>query len=250
MVNDIIFSNSFHFRRFVYEKYKYTDNRHGIDTHYLAYMVSGRCKITTDMQTVYISEGDVFYIPNGCKYQSFWYGESKIEFISLAFVFMPNTDGLYYPLQSFAADEKIRDMFLTVETDTASADSIASFYSLFAHVSRLMAHTVESGQSKLVSRAKQYLVNNPCCTVAEVARALTVSESALYAAFKKHSDISINSFRNTALMERAKALITSTDKSIEDISDMLNISSASYFRKLFRAHFGLTPKQMRKMHGI
>ena len=250
MINDIIFSNSFQFRRFVFEKYKYTDNRRGIDTHYLAYMVSGRCKITTDLQTVYISEGDVFYIPNGCKYQSFWYGESKIEFISLAFVFMPNTDGRYYPLQAFAVDDKIRDMFLSVDTDTTNADAIASFYNLFARVSKLMAHTVEKGQSALVIRAKQYLVNEPCCTVKDLARALAVSESALYAAFKKHSDISINDFRCASLMQRAKELITSTDKSIEAISDMLNISSASYFRKLFKAHFGTTPQQMRKTHGI
>ena len=44
----------------------------------------------------------------------------------------------------------------------------------------------------------------------------------------------------------AVELLTTTDKTVEEISSLLRFSSAAYFRKVLRKHTGLTPKQIRK----
>ena len=47
-------------------------------------------------------------------------------------------------------------------------------------------------------------------------------------------------------MERAKALLISTDYSVEEISRSLEFSSGAYFRKCFHETFGISPRQMRQ----
>ena len=88
-MNNTQISNSFHFNTFRREKYSYTDNRRGSPDHYIAYMRSGHCRIVTETYTVEIQEGDVFYIPYGIPYQSYWYGHDLICFDSYAFRFFP-----------------------------------------------------------------------------------------------------------------------------------------------------------------
>ena len=56
--------------------------------------------------------------------------------------------------------------------------------------------------------------------------------------------------RGQLLLERARDLLLSTDQPVESVSDELGFSSASYFRKKFKAHFGMTPGEMRKKYRI
>jgi AraC-like DNA-binding protein len=112
-------------------------------------------------------------------------------------------------------------------------------------------HFEESGkQSKLVETAKKYIDSHPLAAVGEVAQACTTSESALYLCFRKHSDVSINEYKNHVRLEAAKALIISTDTPIEEISQRLGYSSSSYFRKCFGAYFKTTPRDMRSKHSV
>ena len=131
MVNDIIFCKSFIFNTYRFANYRSTDNRKGIDVNYFAYMVKGNAKIRTDSETVTISEGDIFFLPNGCKYTSYWYGEPQIEFISLGFGFMPNFEGRYYPPQILPrlpeAIDRMKDIAAKV---TPTCETVGKFYTL------------------------------------------------------------------------------------------------------------------------
>ena len=77
-----------------------------------------------------------------------------------------------------------------------------------------------------------------------------ISEAALYSAFKKSSDITLNQLRNNLLLEKAKDILITTDKPIECISDVLRFSSTSYVRKKFKQYFNMTPTEMRKRYRI
>ncbi|MBE6762725.1 MAG: AraC family transcriptional regulator, partial [Ruminococcaceae bacterium] len=61
-----------------------------------------------------------------------------------------------------------------------------------------------------------------------------------------HLDKTPNQFRNEILCEKAISLLTTTNKSVQEISDTLNFSSTSYFRKILKAHTGKTPLEIRK----
>ena len=45
-------------------------------------------------------------------------------------------------------------------------------------------------------------------------------------------------------------LLVTTDKKIEEIADMLNFSSGSYFRKVLKKHTGCTPREIRKSRAF
>ena len=251
MTNDIIFSKSFYFTTYRFLKYRHTDNSGGINKYYLAYMVRGRGRNSTENETVEISEGDIFFIPNGTKYHSYWYGEPEVEFISLGFTFFPNFEGRFYPTQVIdSRAEAIDIMRRIVDQDTLSAASIGEFYSLVAILLPLMTYKTNSKQGALVEKAKRYIAASPAESVSEIAKALAVSESALYAAFATHSEISINDFKKETVLRRARELLISTDLSVEEISRMLNFSSGAYFRKCFKEYFSTSPRDMRRSGGI
>ena len=130
-MNDMIFTNSFKFLMIAFNKFHHTDHRAGSPSHYLGYMISGNCKITTDSQTVMIKEGDVFYIPNKCRYQSYWYGNPEIRFISLGFSYFPNFDNKSYPVQVIPCDSTANESFFSlVNSVPLSAEDIGLFYTL------------------------------------------------------------------------------------------------------------------------
>ena len=250
-MNDIIFTNGFMFLTIMFDKFHHTDNRAGVQRHYFAYMLSGRCKITTDSETVEINEGDIFYIPNKCSYQSYWYGEPEIRFISLGFLYLPNFDNKTYPVQVIPFNDSAVKLFqLLSNPEQLSAYDIGVFYTLAGILLPLMSHKTVCRTREIVEQTKNYLLQHPFAKTSDLAKNCAVSEAALYSAFQKSSDITPNQLRNQLLLEKAKDILITTDKPIEHISDFLQFSSTSYFRKKFKQYFNMTPKDMRKKYRI
>ncbi|MEE0867849.1 MAG: AraC family transcriptional regulator [Clostridia bacterium] len=248
---DDIFSKSFHFNIYNFENYKCNDNSQGISEYYFAYMISGHCKIATNRETVEIKEGDIFFIPYGCKYQSFWYGEPAIKFISLGFLFMPNFSKKDYPVQVLPRNEEAVKIFYSLfESKTLEACDIGTFYTLVGMLLPTMTYRNKCRTRELVELAKRCLEEEPFAKISELAKSCAVSESALYAAFKKSSEATLNETRNKIIIEKANILLTTTNLSIEEISRRLQFSSCSYFRKIYKKYCGVSPKEMRKRHRI
>jgi AraC-like DNA-binding protein len=214
-------------------------------------MTKGRGRISTENETVDISEGDIFFIPNGERYHSYWYGDPEVEFISLKFIFFPDFDGRRYPTQTICGYEDAVGIIKSIASrDKANAESVGELYTLIARLLPKMSFSPKNSQNALVDKAKRCVLESPNLSVREIARACAVSESKLYAAFANFSDTSINSFKKGALMEKARELLTSSDLSIEEIARKLNFSSGAYFRKCFKEYYNASPREMRKMGGI
>ena len=67
--------------------------------------------------------------------------------------------------------------------------------------------------------------------------------------FKKYLGCSIIKFITRKKLDKATVLLTTTDYSVESISDMLNFSNVSNFINIFKKRYGLTPAKYRKLHG-
>lgn len=248
---DAIFSNGFTFNIFNYGNYKYTDNRKGTSEYYFAYMISGNCKITTENETITINEGDIFYIPYGCKYQSFWYGEPHIKFISLRFLFMPNFDKKFYPVQVLPHNQEAVKLFYRLfENKMLSAKEIGIFYTLVGILLPTMTSYTVCRTQEIVELTNKYLSSNPFASISEIAKNCNVSDSTLYYAFKKSSKLTLNELRNKIITEKARLLLTTTDLPIDEISMRLHFSSCSYFRKVFKKFQKMTPSEVRKANKI
>lgn len=250
-MNDILFSNSFNFYTLSFNTFHYTDNRQGSPSYYFAYMLKGNCKIVTETQTLFINENDIFFIPDKCPYQSYWYGNPNINFISLGFHYMPNFDSLTYNAQKIPYSDYAANLFFKLgNIDRLCAADIGTFYTLAGTLIPKMVSSHSCRSLEIVAKTKNYLMTHPYAKASELASNCAISESALYFAFQKSSDITPNEMRNQILLEKAKELLITSDKSIEYISDTLGFSSASYFRKKFKQYFGITPLKMRKSAHI
>lgn len=221
--------------------------------HYFAYMISGSCTIVTEDGSVEISEGDIFYIPRHCRYQSYWSGQPLISFISLGFPVMPNRDNRDFPVQVIHTDGSEVEVMLALgsaQCPTPTPREIGSFFTLVGELMPAMVCRARDRQSALVSRARRYLEQNPFAGTAEIAKQVAVSEPTLYNAFKNASSVSLNEMRNRIIAEKARELLITTDRPVEEISDALGFSSTSYFRKVLRRHFAMTPSELRRKYRI
>lgn len=180
-MNDTLFTHGFTFLTIEFDKFHYTDNRAGAQSYFFAYMICGSCKIKTDTQTIYINKGDIFYIPDKCSYQSYWYGNPEIKFISLGFKHLPNFDNLTYPVQVIPHNEKAIELFhLLSSKSKLSAEDIGVFYTLAGILMPLMTHSTVCRSRDIVENAKDYLIQHPRAATTKIAKHCAVSEAALY----------------------------------------------------------------------
>jgi len=63
---------------------------------------------------------------------------------------------------------------------------------------------------------------------------------------KDSSGITANDWIDSYVVLEAKALLKSTNKTIQQISDTLNFPSQSFFGKYFKRHVGVSPKEYKK----
>lgn len=246
-MKDTLFSNAFHFNHFSFNKYKYTDNRCGCLHYYLALMIKGRCRIVSKLGEIACNEGDVFFIPKNLSYESYWYGDDEIEFLSFGFSGLGTDDDLNYRLQVLPRNGYLRELVSEVSTEehSPSCSTLSKFYGVMGEVLPILERS-ESGDEYIAKRAERYMRDNTDCTVADIAAACNVCPSYLYRIFNRHLKITPNELRSQILAKKGIELLRTTDRTVEEISGMLGFSSASYFRRVIRKHTGSTPRQIRK----
>lgn len=112
---------------------------------------------------------------------------------------------------------------------------------------RVSETKVPKGMSKEIYNVIQYIGNhvNKNISVAEIADELHVDRSTLSKKFKRELGFNISPYIMRRKLEEAKSLLHYTDKTISEISEYLCFSSQSYFQNVFKAKYGITPKEYR-----
>lgn len=246
-MNDTLFAKSFHFAEAHRGKRAFTDMRSGSPMHYFGFMLRGKCRIAAEGTEINAAEGELFYIPNGLPYRSYWQDSEDVAFLSLGFPYLPNAERKSYPLQLLPNDEETLSLLHRVPIGgRAGAEGIAALYALIAHLLPRMRESEPCKSRRTVSLSESLLWENPLLSTAELARAAGICESALYAAFGKVGEETPHAMKARILFEKAKSLLITTELPIEQIAERLGFCSCTYFRKRFKAHFGLSPREMRK----
>ena len=243
-MNRIDFYSSFYFTTYNYVHYHYTDARDGANRHFLALLEEGSCRIVSDGVTIEAEAGEPFYIPMGLPYQSYWFSQGRVRLRSYGFEFFPETASGGYRLQRLPRElaDSIRQIPLN---GRPNSEALSKLFAVLGEAVKYMQQDDRDAAGCLWERAMDYMSRHTDCRIAEVAHNCGVSESALYAAFKRHGSTP-NYARQKLLADEAVRLLTTTDTPVQEISDRLGFSSASYFRKVLSAHTGQTPSQIRK----
>lgn len=249
-MKDILFSDNLRFRTYIYENNHYTDNRGGAPRHYFALLESGACRIVSAGRTLALEAGDLFYIPKGLPYQSYWTSRDQIRFRSLGFHYFPEWGVQQYPLQKIACSGEILKLFQTMPIGQKADSTLwGQFYSAVSAVLPCMTYEIPNSRVHILEQAKQYMADHIHCKTADVARHCMLSETVLYRIFREEAGCTPNSLRQQILCEKAILMLTTTDRTVQDISDTLGFSSTAYFRKILHKHTGKTPRQIRAAAG-
>lgn len=246
--NRVKFSKDYAFVYYRFEKSRYTDARSGADRHFIGVLEAGHCRIVTRDQVLELSPGDSFYIPLGLSYQSYWDG-AVIAFRSYGFLPFPDGAANRYRLQ--ALPPGFTPKFQAVATQkTPDTAALGAFYTVLAEALPYMQTQPEDPAVELLEMARAYLYRHPHCHMEDLAKHCAMSQSALYHAFSRNGLPTPNALRQQVQVERAVTLLTTTDLPVSQISDRLGFSSPSYFRKIFKAHTGRSPLQLRSQARI
>jgi len=247
-MNKINLSENFNFIKINLSHYHYTDNRKGSPKHFLGQMLKGNARIVSESGSIILHPGDTFWIPKDLGYQSYWYGEPEIEFLAFGFLDLNIWDNLNYSLQTVEVEPSVRDRILQIPLvgDKVDCRALSVFYGVLSEIFPSLQLSAENPEAATVERICRCIRENPFVPLSQIAALCMISEPYLYALFKKITRTTPNDFRQKVLCELGVQLLLTTDKKVEEISRMINFSSASYFRKVLKKHTGSTPREIRK----
>lgn len=246
-MEDLELYKSFIFKLYNFNPGRHTDNSAGVARHYIGYMYRGSARIVSEKGTIELQEGDLFYIPKGCKYHSYWYGDGEVIFDSFSFSAIPQQGYTSYCLQKLTVTDKVKQLHQQLTADrTVNARSVAALYALLWELIPTMKQHTYCRREILARQISDYIYEHPDACSDQVARSCGVSESTMYHLLKQKLGKTPNQLRQEAKCQQAIKLLTCTDLGVEQISSQLGFSSSSYMRKLLHATTGKTPLQIRK----
>ena len=79
-------------------------------------------------------------------------------------------------------------------------------------------------------------------SIAELAKMAGINQNKLQQGFKHMYKVSVNNYIRNQKMAKAREFLETTDLNITEISERIGINSKSYFSKLFRQYYGMSPK--------
>lgn len=205
-----VFSHSnYFFTRFTFSHTHHSNNMSGSPLHYLALLEKGTARLVTEKGALTLRAGDVFYIPRGLPYQSYWQGD-VISFLSFGFTETGTDELTGTVLQRINCDEAQRDAIRAIPIDEprVTLNALSRFYAALSSLLPFMQKAEKGRISWLAERAKNFLLFHPTASAARVAAYCHVSEPYLFRVFRQAENCTPNEYRTRVLCEKAISLLT------------------------------------------
>jgi two-component system response regulator YesN len=135
------------------------------------------------------------------------------------------------------SDNLVTTVETVYELEKMLMKKFMDFIQYIGHISDLP----EKGE---ILKAQKYVLMNldKKITLTEIAGYLHLNSSYFSRLYKKVTKENFIDYVNKSKMERAKELLDYSNESIEKISEMVGYDSKSYFLKIFKKYFGMSPK--------
>ena len=246
-MNDTVFFKNFRYNEFRFNETQHRDNSRGVDMHYVGQMKHGKGRIVSEGKILEIHENEIFYIPKGCRYHSYWIADDYVLFDSIGFLYFPTKKPNGYALQKIEPTQVVREAFAPLSgSKTLNTASIGTLYCLLGILESILTSAQLTPDLYIYEKMVQYMNEDPHKTIPQYAKLCGASDALLYHHIKKATGKTPNRIRQEILCEQAANLLMTTNYTVEEICEMMNFSSAAYFRKVFHDIYHQAPTQMRK----
>jgi len=155
-----------------------------------------------------------------------------VRYITRLGVGIPEAEAAYDQIPFFD-EEKIH-----------SLSNIATLMVKYILLERMLTPKITGNIEKAVAYIHDNLHRE--LSIQDISRNSNLSKTMLYEAFHRRFHCTVSSYINSKRVERSTELLRKTDLSMEDISQRVGFSSASYYSKIFKKYTGTTPLQYRK----
>jgi len=235
-------------------------------------VLSSNVTFTTEDGIVTAAPGDFLYMPDGIQYSSHWIGNPEIEYISTFFRLTgtKQSEGtsdsdmlkrLSRPIDQQIAFQNIKEMggyqmqkqmeelqTLQRRNPQDLLQALSVLYGIFSQVYPYLKMRKKKKHPEALEPALAYIdanftLNEP---IGAYAKMCHMSESHFYHLFQQHLKVTPIEYRNTLRIRQAAKLLRETNQSIELIGSMMGFESSIYFRRVFKALYGVTPSHFRK----
>lgn len=144
----------------------------------------------------------------------------------------------------------LNDMYIQAAGDCTSITELMSMnHTMFEDfISRVHQVRTNPAISKPIASCCDYINMHveEKISISDLAKLAGYTEYYLSRKFRKETNVSINQYINTCKITYAKMLLSSSDMSIQDISNSLNFCSRSYFADIFQKETGTSPSDYRE----
>ena len=215
------------------------------------------CERNTDIT---VSAGDLIFVPIGSRYVSHWQGEPHISYTSIHFIFdypsvFTRASGFHLQRVTPSNPERTKEIF---EETLAGFEGdehhrlavLGGFYSLLADIlPHLQATPARQEMHPRILRALSMVEERyrEELSVADLAAAANMSVSRFFPLFRQTVGMTPVEYLNHYRVGRAIILLmSSAAHSVEEVAELTGFQSATYFRRVFKAHTGRSPRNYRQ----
>ena len=218
----------------------------------------GSYGIKLDNGTEYFTaEGAFFIAPSQVTQRITHFANNKMNKFTAKYVFLDVIINDMYRLDDVydfptVTDNELSEIFNNDFDEYEKADNACDrMRCLYNIVKHLLQKSTEkkSYRNNIVYPVVEFIQNNYMrnISIGQMADIIKMSESNLYAVFKKSTGNSPIKYLNEYRLSIACELLHYSDDSIKNIAEKVGIPDQFYFSKLFKSKYSVSPQQYRKM---
>ena len=229
------------------------------------FMLDGTFTFTTDTKTVTATKNDLVFFKKNTSYKV--YAESDCKYFYAHFT---------ADVEAVESTENIRDTCIVLPEKISlhefpeKRERLIWLLSLCERISlqkpiyeklrldnvfgefllsaaSLHAETRRQAIPMSIRRIEKFIKENASLpiTLTDVADSFHLSKQYIMRSFKKYYGMSVTHMINTEKLNRALILLRNSDMTVDEIANALSFSSSSYFCRIFKSFFSLTPTEYR-----
>lgn len=245
-------------------KTSYGMNLHRHEYFEIEYVMSGKCTQYFKEESYEFGRGDLAFFKPDSRHE--FYSLSEIEMLRIVIkpemlpqIYYDNQDAFEnMHIYRLPPSEVVRVENILFEIEKEFDTQNDHYLSVirgclevfFALLLRIKNRTDQTYQSESLIDFKVFLtyIENNLTTVTPSSVAIYSGYNFPYFSklFKKNVGVNLSEYINYKKLERATKLLVDTSKCIEEIVYDVGFNHKSYFHRIFKRHFGVTPEEYRK----
>jgi AraC-like DNA-binding protein len=235
--------------------------RHFHENEYqLEYFVEGNGTVYTGNRWMEFSPGSLCFIPPGIAHEIIYPKSGTMDNYSVKFKLgadfrQPAPAGAFVTEVSDERKPIVLGLLKNlageyVQDIPSSPEKLRSLVRIINEIKSI--HSERVGKNSLVNRIKQIVNANISkkLHITEIAYQLDLSHEYVSRLFRKHTGQTLTSYINSQRLESSLVMLKNTDIPFKKIAADCGFKSVNYFHTMFKKHFSLTPRNIRKHKDI